>query len=628
MRHVRESGSAFADTRLRRTDRHGLHLFRGGLVLLLTAAVLLSAGVARAAPAPGATASRAPAAETIDPADLPGTYYPTGVEAPNVPEPTFCVLGVVKFIALLAFAVAVFYVTNWTFLDTRFVATSQGVWGGLVLAGGVAGLAAAVLVPLFYVGLPLGLILFVGVSMAYAQHRNARVTPPLRVLTQAHLGRIRRRLSGHRPFEDETGPVSGAGRNIIFVGYDDLPRHPVTGTEEQRRANEAVEQILHQAILRRASAVGLVCRPQKTEVRLRIGGDMVSGGSVGQPIADHLAKTVKQLVGLDSDETRKPQEGRLRAIVAGQTFDLRVKTAGTVRGEQIAIRITDMAARRQRLEDLGLSDEHLMALTEALGRRPGLVLLSAPRDSGLTATIHACVRHFDRYTNNVLVFEPRVDLEIENVTHIPLNQEDGPVAAAEVRSRVRMEPDVVAFDSLYQGEVGQVLADATREHTVIVGIRAADTRQALRRLGTLFGAPEPLAERLQIIVNQRLVRLLCPECKEAYRPNPDFLRKANLGSRRVDLLYRPPTRTQGKDGKTIICPRCAGHRYVGRTGLFEVMPIDDEARAMIAKGATLSDLFTYARKLGMRNLQEEGLAMVIDGRTSIEEALRAIKQES
>jgi len=621
MRHGRTS----ADGRTPgRHPRCGPRRVRGGWVLLALVAVLLAAGSVWAEQGSGPL----PAAASLDAADLPGTYYPTGIEPPEAPSSVLGVLGILKVIMLLAFAVAVFYVTNWTFLDTRFVATSPGIWGGVVLAGGVAGLAAAILIPLYYVGLPLGLILFGGASMAYVQHRNALVTPPLRVLTPEHYGRIRRRLAGHKPFEDQIGPVSGVGRDIIFVGYDDLPKRLSAASDQQHRANQEVERILHQAIVRSASAVGFVCRPQKTEVRLRIGGQWARAGDVEEPIAEYLTKAIKRLAGLDPDETRKPQEGRLRAIVAGQTFDLRVKTAGTVRGEQIVLRITDLAAGRQRIEDLGLPEKHLMVLAEALNQRPGLVLLSGPKDAGLTTTIHACLRHFDRYTNNVIVFEPRVDLEIENVTHIPIDQQDGPVAAAEVRSRIRMEPDVVAFDSLYQPEVGQVLAEAARRHTLIVGLRAADTRQALRRLGTFFGAREPLAEHLQVVVNQRLVRLLCPECKEAYRPNPDFIRKANLGNRRVDLLYRPPARTETEDGKTIVCPRCADQRYVGRTGLFEVMPIGHEARAMIAQGATLSDLVTHARRLGMRNLQEEGLDLVIDGRTGIDEVVRAIKRES
>ncbi|HUU10744.1 MAG TPA: ATPase, T2SS/T4P/T4SS family [Phycisphaerae bacterium] len=568
------------------------------------------------------------AAETTVTDPQAALYYPTGIEPPTLLEAVLPTAVIVKFALLLALAVAVFYVANWAFMDTRFVNTSRGVWGAVVLAGGVAGLASATLVPIFYLGLPLGLVLFAGASVAYAQHRNSLVTAPLRVLTKAHLVRLRSRLSGHKPFKEELGPVTGVGRDIIFIGYDDLPKRLSAETDEQRRGNREVERVLYDAVVRRASAVGLTARPQKGDLRFRIDGQMVSGGDVEPSVAEHFTQAVKRLANLDPNETRKPQEGRLRAVVAGQTFDLRVQTAGNVRGEQVAIRITDVAASRRRLEDLGLSDDQLTALAAALGKRPGLVLLSSPRDSGLTTTIHACLRHFDRYVNNVMVFEGNVEVEIENVQHIAINQEDGPVAAAEVRSRVRMEPDVVAIDALYQAEVAQVVAAAANEHTVVVGIRAADASQALARVGALFGSRETLAERLQIIVNQRLVRLLCPECKEAYRPNPEFLRKANLGSRRVDILYRPPSRTGPEDGKAAVCPRCGNSRYVARAGLFELMPIDDEARAMIARGAALADLRTYARKLGMRNLQEEGLRLVIEGRTCIEEVLRAIKQES
>ncbi|MBE3070845.1 MAG: Flp pilus assembly complex ATPase component TadA, partial [Planctomycetes bacterium] len=333
----------------------------------------------------------------------------------------------------------------------------------------------------------------------------------------------------------------------------------------------------------------------------------------------------KHLAGLDPREVRRPQEGRLRAVVAGQTFDLRIKTAGTVRGEQVAVRIIDLASGQRRLDELGLPGDALAALKAALGRRPGLVLLSSPKDSGLTTTLHACLRHFDRYVDNVLVFEPHVDLEIENVTHVPLDQEDGPVAVAEVRSRIRMEPDVVAFDSLYQTDVARMLGEAAREHTVIIALRAGDTTQALTRLGSLVGSSDVLAASLQAVVNQRLVRLLCPECREAYRPNPEFIRKANLGSQQVDVLHRPPTRTIVEGGQVVVCPRCHNDRYVGRTGIFELMPIDDEARDLIARGASVTDLRTYARKMGMRNLQEEGLAQVIAGTTSIEEVLRTIR---
>jgi len=352
---------------------------------------------------------------------------------------------------------------------------------------------------------------------------------------------------------------------------------------------------------------------------------MVEGESIERPAADQFAAVVRRLTGLDPQEARKPQEGRLRAVVAGQSFEIHIKTAGTVRGEQVAMRIIDLSVAQMRLEQLGLAESQLDAIKEALAAKPGLVILSSPKDAGLTTTMHACLRHFDRYVNNVIVFEPRVEIEVENVQHIPISQEDGP-AAAEVRSRVRMEPDVVGFDSLVLPEAAQVLAEALKEHTVLVGIRAADTSQALARVLALFGSPAPLAERLQLVVNQRLVQLLCPECREAYRPNPEFLRKANLASQMVDVLYRPPPRTPMKDGKPVVCPRCNDGRHIGRTGLFEIMPVTPEMREMIGRGASLADVRTQARKAGMRNLQEEGLERIIDGQTSVEEVLRAIKQ--
>jgi len=553
--------------------------------------------------------------------------YSFGFEPPKPESPTLLALSIVKFILLAVFVAVVFYVDNWALLDMRFVNTSPIVWGGVVVLGTLVGTAAAVLVPFFWVGLPLGIILHGGAAMIYANHRNSLVTPPLRVLTAAHLERIKRRLSGRRPVESAVGVYAGTGRDIIFMGLDDIPIRPAADSQVARQANSEVERVLYDAITRRASMVGFVARSQKGEVRFRIDGEMLAGGDLDRPVADHFPAAIKRLAGLDPAETRKPQEGRCRAVVASQTFDLRVKTAGTVKGEQVAIRVIDLLASQRRLDDLGMSVDQVTALKEALPQRPGLVLVSSPKDSGLTTTLHACLRHFDRYINNVILFEAHPEVEIENVQHVALNQEDGPVATAEVRSRLRMEPDVVGIDSLYLPEVAQILAEAANEHTVVIGLRAADSAQAITRAGALFGSRVPLSGRLQLVLNQRLVRLLCPECREAYRPNPEFIRKANLGSQRVDVLHRAPTRAVIRDGKEVVCPRCHNDRYIGRTGIFELMPIDDEARGLIERGA-LTDLRTFARKMGMRNLQEEGLQLVIEGRTSIEEVLRALKQET
>jgi type II secretory ATPase GspE/PulE/Tfp pilus assembly ATPase PilB-like protein len=547
-----------------------------------------------------------------------------GFERPMLQDRGLCAISLIKFPIALLLATAMFYVMNWAFLDIQFVGAQRLVWGGLVLAGGVAGLSALVLFPFFIFGAQIGAVLFAGAAVAYATHRNTLVTPPLRVLTAAHGQRIRQRWSGQKTAVDESGPVSAAGRDILFIKTNDVPIRLEAGSAEQRLATREVERVLYDAIVRRASAVGYLDRLGRGEVRYRVGGEMVSAEDVQPPASDLFVATIKRMADLDPAETRKPQEGRCRALVGSQTFELRIKTAGTVKGEQVVVRILDAARAQMRLEDLGLTEVQAAALKEALGARPGLVILSAPKDSGLTATLGACLRHYDRYLNNVILLEPHTDLEIENVQHVVINQEDGPVAVAEVQSRLRDEPAIVAVDSLYLPELAQALAHGLKEKCLLAGLRAADANQAMGRAAAMFGSAQPLAERLQAVVNQRLVRLLCPDCKEPYRPNPEFLRKANLLNQQVDMLYRPPTRRPEK-GKPAVCPRCRNERYAGRRGLFEVMPIDAAAREMIARGR-LSDVRTYVRKLGARNLQEEGLQMVTEGWTSIDEVMRAIKQ--
>ena len=549
-----------------------------------------------------------------------------GIEPPALANPGLRAVGIPQIVLLAVFSAVVFYAVNWTFMDVRLVGTNEPMWSAVVLAGGLAGLAAAILVPLFFIGLPLGLILFAGAAITYVMHRNNLVIPNLRVLTKAHLARLRANFTGKPMESEERGPVVGVGRDIIFMGMDDLPIRLNAANETQRQGVQEVERIFFDAIVRHATVVGVLLRGHKAQVRLRVGGQVISGGDPEGPVAEQIPAALKQLAGLSPQETRKPQEGRLRAVVGGQTFELRIKTQGSVHGEQIAVRVIDLAGSRMTLGDLGLSGEQIQAFSEALAKRPGIVLVSAPKNSGLTTTLHACLRHFDRYINTVVAFEPHVDLDVENVQHIALSQEDSASAAEAVRGQLRLAPDVVAVDSLSSPEVAAVLAEASRQHTVLVCLRASDAGQALSRLLALVPSPEALAAGLWLVVNQRLVRDLCPVCKEAYRPNPEFLRKANLASQRVDVLYRPPKSITVEKGKPVICPRCNNVRYAGRTGLFELMEIDDEARAMIGRGANVADIRAHARKIGMRNLQEEGLALVIAGRTSIEEVLRAVKQ--
>lgn len=547
-----------------------------------------------------------------------------GLEPPELAEAAPPALGIPQVVLLVAFAAGILYVLNWAVVDVRFAGADQTLWGSVLLGAALAGFAAAMLVPFFYIGLPLGLVVFGGAAVAYVVHRNARVAPELAVLSKAHLERVRKGLKGGP--DGEGGPASGVGRDVIFMGMDDLPLPVPSDTTLDTAAVRQVDELILEAVSRDATLIGILAKGRKAQARLRVHGQVSEPRDLPPPGSERVAAVLKRLAGLNPEETRKPQEGRLRAVVSGLTFELRVKTSGSVRGEQIAIRIIDLASAQMRLEDLNLAEGQLEQLRDALARKPGMVIVSGPRDSGLTTTLHACLRAYDRLMNTCVEFEPRVEVEVENVQHVALNQEDGEAAAEEIRRRIRMEPDVLAIDSLSSPEVASVLAEVAQERRVLIGLRAADAGQALGLAARLIGSAEPLAGSLHLVANQRLVRKLCPACREAYRPNPEFLRKANLTHQRVDVLYRAKTRVEMEKGVPVVCSRCRNVRYAGRTGLFEVMPIDEEARRLIRQGASVSDIRSHARKQGMRNLQEEGLRLVIDGTTSVEEVLRAIKQ--
>ena len=192
------------------------------------------------------------------------------VEAPCIQPPVLEKMGLTamsypKVLVLLLLAAGAMYVVNWSMLDIEAVNTNRAVWGGLVLAGAVLGLAAVILIPLFLVGLPIGLILFGGATLAYTTHRNALVEPPMRVLTGAHLERIHRRLSGERPARITRHVMSAAGRDVIFMGLDDMPLSMPAENQGQVLAVQAIERLLQHAVRHRATAIGYLAKPQKAK---------------------------------------------------------------------------------------------------------------------------------------------------------------------------------------------------------------------------------------------------------------------------------------------------------------------------------------------------------------------------
>ncbi|MDK1031707.1 MAG: hypothetical protein QGD94_06855, partial [Planctomycetia bacterium] len=237
-------------------------------------------------------------------------------------------------------------------------------------------------------------------------------------------------------------------------------------------------------------------------------------------------------------------------------------------------------------------------------------------------------RHYDRYVKTVVSLEPEVNIEVSNVQDIemPAQSSEGGEAAEQLALVLRGDPHVVAIDSLANEAVAKVVLDAAREHLMIVGLQALDVGQALSQFIGMVQDRKAVARVVRLVVNLRLARKICEQCREPYRPRPEFLRKANLTKQSVDLLYRVPAQREERRGKVVVCPGCRNEGFVGRVGFFEVMPVDVDARELLASGSSMSELRVHARKSGRWSLQEAGLQRVIEGVTSVDEVLRVMQK--
>jgi len=323
---------------------------------------------------------------------------------------------------------------------------------------------------------------------------------------------------------------------------------------------------------------------------------------------------------MDITEKRKPQDGSFRAEMQEREIDFRVATQGTRHGEKISIRILDQGNSVSSLAQLGLRKQLLENLREVIHQPHGMFLSCGPTGAGKSTTLFACLNDIDAFQRNIITIEDPVEYKMENVSQIEINSKAGQSFAGSLRSILRQDPDVVMIGEIRDGETALIACQAaTTGHMVFSTIHANDTLTALYRLTDLGVEPFMAASSIAAILGQRLARRLCPDCKEAYKPKPEFLKKANLPVEKIDKFYRPPKNPDH------VCPTCGGLGYKGRIGVVELLVINERIRDLIRDKATMSAIKAEARKNGMLYMKEEGLRLVIRGVTSVEELLRVVK---
>jgi general secretion pathway protein E len=543
----------------------------------------------------------------------------------------------------------------WVHRDCQTMKLPAEMWNPILLGCGIAGLLSVWIFPLFVLGFLVLVVLYLAPTLAYVSVRNEKATEEQRVLTPQHLHKlIRSWLRLDPPEPEETGerviPVRFIGKTANAKEEDVRRVARLQGSKGYRAALE----LIGDALERRATDIHLEPTKDEMIVRFRIDGIMEQSSPFARPTGDAVINIFKVLADLDITEKRKPQDGSFSAEVFGsleptppkkprkeddedeateepkapaptrRQIDFRVATAGSVIGEKMVMRILDPTRQVASLTHIGMREPMRKLIRSIVTQPHGLFIVCGPTGAGKSTTLYACLSEIDRYQKNVITIENPVEYHIDNVTQIEVNPKAGKTFASELRSILRQDPDVIYIGEIRDQETAEIACQAAQTgHMVFTTLHANDTVTALARLIDLGVQPFMVANAVTAVLGQRLVRVLCTNCKQRYKPNADLLRKANLPADKIKYFFRPPEQQNGdEEDDEGRCKFCGGTGYRGRTGVFEMLEITDSIRDMIRENPNFNAIKQEAVKQGMKYLQEDGLRQVIEGRTSIQELLR------
>ena len=319
---------------------------------------------------------------------------------------------------------------------------------------------------------------------------------------------------------------------------------------------------------------------------------------------------------LDIAEKRIPQDGRLSITLGGQSVDVRVSTLPSRHGERVVLRLLDNSQARFRLEDLGMPEGVLADLRKALAQPNGIILVTGPTGAGKTTTLYAGLNLLNEETRNILTVEDPVEYAIDGVGQTQVNAKVGMTFAAGLRAILRQDPDIVMVGEIRDGETAQIAVQASLTgHLVLSTVHTNSAVAAIARLRDMGVESYLLASTLTAIIAQRLVRRLCTHCREAYTPDAAELELMNMAGRSDVTLYRPTG-----------CPHCKSTGFDGRTGVYELVLVDDGLRKQIHDGARESEMASqaFARR---KTLFQNGVDLVLAGVTPLSEVLRVSREE-
>ncbi|MBI3009044.1 MAG: type II secretion system ATPase GspE [Candidatus Omnitrophica bacterium] len=380
-----------------------------------------------------------------------------------------------------------------------------------------------------------------------------------------------------------------------------------------------VNLILFQAVKDRASDIHIEPFEKTVRVRYRIDGILYDTLSPPKKFHHAIVSRIKVMSHLNIAERRLPQDGRTSVKIGDKEFDIRISIVPTAFGERVVLRLLDKSSILLGLEELGLSKERLDKFNAAIGHTHGIILVTGPTGSGKTTTLYAALSRLNSPDKNIITVEDPVEYQLPGVGQIQVQPKIGLTFANGLRSILRQDPNIMMVGEIRDMETAEIAIHASLTgHLVFSTLHTNDSAGAITRLLDMGIEPYLASSSLIAIMAQRLVRTVCAGCKESYNPEEESLREIGIDPSRVQIkeLY------QGKG-----CNLCLNTGYRGRTGIYEMLLMDQDIRNLVLNRADSNTIKKKAQEKGMITLREDGARKILDGITTIEEVLRVTQED-
>ncbi|HEB70455.1 MAG TPA: type II secretion system protein GspE [Desulfobulbus sp.] len=377
-----------------------------------------------------------------------------------------------------------------------------------------------------------------------------------------------------------------------------------------------VNLVLSQAVRDNASDIHIESYKDRVKIRKRVDGILYDMYSPPKHVQSKLISRIKIMAKMDIAEKRLPQDGRIEIRIADKNIDLRVSTLPTAFGERVVMRLLDKSSVLLSLDTLGMGKRDLGRFEQLIKAPYGIILVTGPTGSGKTTTLYSALTILNQPGVNIITVEDPIEYQINGISQMQVNTKIGLTFANGLRTIVRQDPDIILVGEIRDMETAEIaIQSALTGHLVFSTLHTNDSASAVTRLIDMGVEPFLVSSSVNAILAQRLVRKICPHCRESYQPDREYLARVGLSLDKFGdhLLYRG----QG-------CPECLGTGYKGRLGLYELMILSDELKSMILTTSDSGQIKKYAlaQDADMHTLRQDGLDKVLEGLTTLEEVFR------